>query len=257
MALDYEKDGRIAVLTLNRPQAHNALDRESLELLAQAWSDFAADPEAAALIVTGAGRASFCVGGDLKEWLAQDRDPHAAGIMDKLRPPMRQTRMFKPVIAAVNGHCLGGGLELALACDLRLASRTARFGLPEIKRGIFPGQGATQRLARVLPYNLAAEMLFMGEIIGADEALRMGLVNRVVDQENLLPLARSWALKLARRPPLALAAAKEALLAGYDLPLKEGLALEGRLRKEIGRTQDAREGMTAFLEKRKPLFKGE
>ena len=257
MALDYAKDGPIALLTLNRPHALNALDQDSLGLLARAWANFAADPDAAVLIVTGAGRASFCVGGDLKEWLAQDRDPHAAGLMDSLLTPMRDTRMYKPVIAAVNGHCLGGGFELALACDLRLASCTARFGLPEIKRGIFPGQGATQRLARVLPYNLAAEMLFMGEIIGAEEAQRLGLVNRVVNQEDLLPLAKSWARKLAGRPPLALTAAKEALLAGYDLPLAEGLTLEGRLRKEIGQTRDAREGRTAFVEKRKPVFKGE
>ena len=256
MALDYEKDGRIATLTLNRPQALNALDREALDLLAQAWSDFAADPELVVLIVTGAGRDSFCVGGDLKEWRRLGRDPHAAGVMDNLQTPMRRTGLFKPVIAAVNGHCLGGGLELALACDLRLASSNARFGLPEIKRGIFPGQGGTQRLGRVLPYNLAAEMLLLGEIIGAEEAFRIGLVNRVVNREELLPLAGSWAEKLAQRPPLALAAAKEALLKSYDLDLEEGLALEGDLRKKIGRTEDAREGAAAFVEKRKPVFKG-
>ncbi len=256
MALDYAKRGDIAVITLNRPEVLNALDRESLDRLAEAWSDFVSDPQLRVLVVTGAGEKSFCVGADLKEWRKAGQDPHAAGIMDRLKTPMRDTGNYKPVIAAVNGHCLAGGLELALVCDLRLASEKADFGLPEIKRGIFPGQGATQRLTRILPYNLAAEMIFLGESIDAGEALRIGLVNLVVSPGELMPAALGWAERLAQASPPALAAAKEALLGSYDLPLEDGLALEGRLRKRIGRSEDAREGTAAFAEKRRPLFRG-
>ena len=164
--------------------------------------------------------------------------------------------MFKPVIAAINGYCLGGGLELALSCDLRLASGSATFGQPEIKRGIFPGQGATQRLTRILPYHLAAELIFTGEAIDARKALQLGLINRLVEARSLMKEAWQLAGTISEKPPLALRAAKEALLKSYDLSLVEGLRYEGELRKKVGITEDAREGIAAFMEKRKPIFKG-
>lgn len=256
MSLVYEKEGRVATITLNRPRVLNALDRETLRLLNEAWADFGQDPGLGVLIVTGAGERSFCVGADLKEWRAKGTDPHAAALPELGRTPMRRTDLYKPVIAAINGLCLGGGFELALACDLRLASEEAVLGLPEIKRGIFPGQGATQRLPRILPYNLAAELILTGETITAKEAWRMGLVNRLTAPKELLPQARALAKEISELSPLALSSAKEALLKSYELPLREGLELEGRLRTAVGRTKDAREGVRAFTEKRKPKFKG-
>jgi len=257
MSLRYEKKERMALVTLNRPERMNALDRQTILELSEVWADFKDDHGLRVMILTGAGEKAFCVGADIKEWAAEGQDPHAAGWFDHIVTPMRTTDMFKPVIAAINGYCLGGGLELALACDMRLASESATFGQPEIKRGIFPGQGATQRLPRILPYNLAAEMVFTGEAIDAREALRIGLINRVVASRDLMDQARELAERIADKPPLALRAAKEALLKSYDLSLAEGLRHEGRLRKDIGRTRDAREGAIAFLEKRKPVFKGD
>ncbi|MBW1712997.1 MAG: enoyl-CoA hydratase/isomerase family protein [Deltaproteobacteria bacterium] len=257
MGLLYERKDRIAFITLNRPGAMNALDRATVLELSESWADFRDDPQLRVLVVTGAGDKAFCAGGDVREWVAAGQDPHAAGWLDGLVTPMRMTDLYKPVIAAINGHCLGGGLELALACDLRLASTWARFGQPEIKLGIFPGQGATQRLPRLLPYNLAAELLFTGEIIDAQEAWRIGLVNRLAEPQELMNQARALAQELADKPPLALQAAKEALLKSYDLPFEEGLSHEGRLRKKIGRSRDAAEGRAAFIDKREPVFKGE
>jgi enoyl-CoA hydratase/carnithine racemase len=257
MSLLYEQKGRIALVTLNRPEMMNALNRQTIFELAKVWADFREDPRLLVMIITGAGDKAFCVGGDIKERADMDQDPHAAGWLDDVATPMRMTDMFKPVIAAINGHCLGGGLELALACDLRLASESATFGQPEIKLGIFPGQGATQRLPRILPYNLAAELIFTGEAIDAREALRIGLVNRLVAPRDLMNQAWDLAARIADKPPLALQAAKEALLKSYALSLAEGLRYEGKLRKDIGGTKDANEGIVAFLEKRKPVFRGE
>ena len=257
MSLLYETKDRTALVTLNRPKVMNALDRQTIFELRDVWADYRDDPRLLVMIITGAGDKAFCVGGDIKELTTTGQDPHASGWLDDVATPMRMTDMFKPVIAAINGHCLGGGLELALACDLRLASESATFGQPEIKRGIFPGQGATQRLTRILPYNLAAELIFTGEAIDAREALRIGLVNRLCAPRKLLDQAWELAYRIADKPPLALQAAKEALLKSYELSLAEGLRHEGKLRKNIGRTRDAREGMIAFLERRKPVFTGQ
>jgi enoyl-CoA hydratase/carnithine racemase len=169
---------------------------------------------------------------------------------------MRDTECYKPVIAAIDGYCLGGGLELALSCDIRVASRQSVFGQPEIKLGFFPGMGASQRLPRVLPYNWAAEILFLGDFIDAAEAYRLGMINRLVSPEEVMPTAMELAENISRRPPLALRAAKEALLKSYDLPLSQGLRMEGLLRHAVGRTEDAREGVKAFDEKRAPEYKG-
>jgi len=160
------------------------------------------------------------------------------------------------VIAAINGHCLGGGLELALLADIRISAEHATFGQPEIRLGIFPGMGATQRLPRTLPYNLAAEILLTGERFGAAKAFEIGLVNRVVPSQDLMKTAFSVAETIGANAPLALRAVKEALLKSYDLPLDQGLRLEGLLRRIVGDTQDAHEGVRAFLEKRKPRFMG-
>lgn len=256
MVVLYEEKEKIAIITLNRPEVMNAINRELAQALCDAWTDFAEDPGVSVLIITGAGEKAFCVGADLKE--KEDKgDIHVTSFWDgSFRLPMRGAEIYKPVIAAINGHCLGGGLELALLADIRIASENAAFGQPEIRLGIFPGMGATQRLPRTLPYNLAAEILFTGERLGAAKALEIGLVNRVVPSQDLMKTALSVAETISNNAPLALRAVKEALLRSYDLPLDQGLRLEGVLRRIVGDTEDAREGVSAFLEKRKPRFMG-
>lgn len=257
MVLRYEKKGKIATITLNRPEAMNAISRELARELYNAWYDFAGDPALSVLVVTGAGEKAFCVGADLKE-KEEKGDVHVTSFWDgAFKLPMRGPELFKPVIAAINGHCLGGGLELALLADIRIAAEHATFGQPEIKLGIFPGMGATQRLPRSLPYNLAAEILLTGERFTAARAFEIGLVNRVVPSQDLVETALSVAESISRNAPLALRAVKEALLRSYDLPLDQGLRLEGVLRRIVGETEDAQEGVRAFLERRAPEFKGE
>jgi E-phenylitaconyl-CoA hydratase len=256
MVLLYEKKDRIAIVTLNRPEAMNAINRELARALYEAWSDFAGDPGLSVLVITGAGEKAFCVGADLKEKELKG-DIHVTSFWDgSFKSPMRGAELYKPVIAAINGHCLGGGLEIALLADIRIAAEHATFGQPEIRLGIFPGMGATQRLPRTLPYNLAAEMLLTGERFGAAKALDIGLVNRVVPSKDLMKTALSVAETISGNAPLALRAVKEALLKSYDLPLDQGLRLEGLLRRIVGDTEDAQEGVRAFLEKRQPKFTG-
>jgi E-phenylitaconyl-CoA hydratase len=256
MVLLYEKKDKIATITLNRPEVMNAINHELAHLLYEAWLDFAGDAGMSVLIITGAGEKAFCVGADLKEKELKG-DVHVASFWDgSFRLPMRGPEIFKPVIAAINGHCLGGGLELALLADIRIAAEHAMFGQPEIRLGIFPGMGATQRLPRSLPYNLAAEILLTGERFEASKALDIGLVNRVVPSQDLMKTAFSMAETISNNAPLALRAVKESLIRSYDLPLDQGLRLEGVLRRIVGDTEDAREGVKAFMEKRKPRFMG-
>jgi E-phenylitaconyl-CoA hydratase len=256
MELIYEKKEKVATITLNRPEAMNAISREMARALSEAWTDFAEDPSLSVLIVTGAGDKAFCVGADLKEKELKG-DVHVTSFWNgSSKVPMRGAPLYKPVIAAINGHCLGGGLELALLADIRIAADHATFGQPEIRLGVFPGMGATQRLPRTLSYNLAAEILFTGDRFDARKALEMGLINRVVPAGELKAAARSVAETVSAQAPLALRAVKEALLRSYDLPLDEGLRLEGLLRRIVGDTQDAQEGVRAFLERREPQFSG-
>lgn len=238
MTIEYEIKDKIARIFLNRPHVLNALDSRSFQRLAQAWEDFSMNPEASVLIVAGRGDRAFCVGADLKEWRKEGIDFHASGLMDRVNSPMLNTSVLKPVIAAIQGYCLGGGLELALACDIRIASETAVFGLPEIKHGFFPGQGATQRLPRILPYNLAAEILLTGENLTAREAWRIGLVNRLKPPDTLMEEAENAAAALASKPLSALTAAKACLLKSYELPLEAGLLYEGKRRREVAWSKD-------------------
>jgi E-phenylitaconyl-CoA hydratase len=256
MPLLYEKKEKIAIITLNRPEVMNAISRELARKLYGAWCDFAKDPALSVMVITGAGEKAFCVGADLKE-KEEKGDVHVTSFWDgSFKLPMRGPELYKPVIAAINGYCLGGGLELALLADIRIAAEHATFGQPEITLGIFPGMGATQRLRRSLPYNIAAEILLTGERFGASKAHEIGLVNRVVPLQDLMKTAFSAAETISRHAPLALRAVKEALLRSYDLPLDQGLRLEGVLRRIVGDTEDAHEGVKAFMEKRKPRFIG-
>ena len=252
MPLDYEKEGKIAIFTINRPRAFNAIDVETWQGLNDSMADFRDDPELWVGIVTGTGDKAFCSGADIKDTL-----PYMKEHSEWLWPaaPKYGLDLWKPLIAAINGVALGGGLEIALACDIRIASENARLGTPEVTLGIMPGWGATQKLARVIPRAKAAEILFTGKPIDAQEAYRIGLVNKVVPQEELMPTAKEWAETLCQVGPLGVRAAKQAMLRGYSMPLDDGLRLEGSLLKYLLETEDCEEGTTAFTEKRKPDFK--
>ncbi|MBI2914250.1 MAG: enoyl-CoA hydratase/isomerase family protein [Chloroflexi bacterium] len=256
MPVRYEPDGHIVTITIDRPEALNAIDLETWQEFSEATGRLAADQEAWAGIITGAGAKAFCAGADLGSTIPRlmddpERNPYPA-------PPtiMRGQEVAKPLIAAINGLALGGGLEIVLACDLRIAAENARFGSPEVNLGLIPGWGATQRLPRQLPWAIAARILLTGEYLSAEEALRVGLVNAVVPQPELMAEARRWAETLCQRGPLALRAAKRAMLEGAGLPLEEGLRIEQRYFNSLAYTDDLREGLVAFGEKRQPVFRG-
>ncbi len=258
MAILYEKRDRVAIITINRPEAMNAIDPETHWELDATFRAFRDDRELWAAILTGAGEKAFSAGADLKKLIPQsfaeargrpDQQPGLGGIT-------RGLEIWKPIIAAINGHCLAGGLELALACDLRLAASHATFGLTEVRWGLIPGAGGTQRLPRAIPLGKAMELIFLAEPIDAQEAYRLGLVNKIVPLPELMPTALNWAQTICERGPLAIRAAKEAVLRGLDLPLAEGLRLEAFLSGTLRGTEDAQEGPRAFVEKRRPVFKG-
>lgn len=255
MAIIFEKKGGIAYITLNRPEALNALDIKTVEEVTQALMEYRDDDSLGAAIITGAGDKAFCAGADLKTLV-----PLMTQSVDRpwALPPslMRGLELLKPVIAAINGMALGGGLELALACDLRVASEKARFGTPEVAIGALPGWGGTQRLARAIPRCKAAEILLLGVPIDAQEAYRIGLVNKVVPAEQLMPTAEGWAKRLCEVAPLAVRAIKECIIRGASLPFEEALRLEWLLVSRLLTSEDAQEGIKSFVEKRKPQFKG-
>jgi enoyl-CoA hydratase/carnithine racemase len=252
--INYAKEGRIAIFTLDRPQAMNAMNVEGLKELSKAMIDFRDDPEVWVGIVTGAGDKAFCGGADIKDTLPFMKE-HRNDPWNFPPEHWRGLEVWKPLIAAVNGMALGGGLEIALACDLRIAAENARFGAPEVTLGLIPGWGATQRLPRIIPWCKAAELMFLGKPIDAQEAHRIGLVNKVVPQAELMAAARQWAEAICNVGPLAVQAAKEAMIKGYSLPLDEGLGLESALFGYLLGTEDYKEASTAFIEKRKPVYK--
>ncbi len=254
MALEYTKEGRIAIFTFNRPEARNAMNVETNRQLNEAMIDFRDDPELWVGIITGTGDKAFCAGADIKEMLPF-RKAHSDRPWALPATPARGLELWKPLIAAVNGLALGGGLEIALACDIRIASENARFGQPEILIGMMPGGGGTQRLPRLIPWCKAAEMLLLGKPIDAQEAYRIGLVNKVVPLDQLMPTAMEWAEAICQASPLAVRASKEAMIRGYSMTLEDGLRLEFSLVNYVMGTEDFTEGTTAFVEKRKPAFK--
>lgn len=254
MAIDYKKEGRIAIFTINRPQAMNAINMEAIREFEQAMVDFRDDPELWVGIITGAGDRAFCGGADIKDTLSFMKEHrHSQWTF----PPAiwRRLELWKPLIAAINGMALGGGLEIALCCDIRIAAENARLGTPEVGLGLIPGWGGTQRLSRVIPWAKAAEILLMGRLIDAREAYRIGLVNKVVPQKEVMPTAKEWAEAICGLAPLAVRAAKEAMIRGYSMTLEDGLRLENSLQAYVMETEDFTEGTTAFVEKRKPTYK--
>jgi enoyl-CoA hydratase len=250
-----ERDGKLAIVTINRPKV-NALTKELIDELRQSMVELKHDGAIRCIILTGAGEKAFVAGGDigsiskLTPAEGKDHSQHGKDAFDVIED------LGKPVIAAVNGFALGGGCELAMACTLRIAADTARFGQPEIKLGIIPGYGGTQRLSRLVGKGRAMELVLTGRMIDADEALRIGLVNRVVPAPSLMEEARAWAHTLAAGPPIAIRFAMEAINKGLEMPLPEGLFLEATLFGLLTTTEDMREGTRAFLEKRQAEFKG-
>lgn len=257
----FEVDDRVALVTINRPAAMNALDPDTLRALSEAWREVRDDPAIWVAIVTGAGDRAFCAGADLKRTIPQR--PGAAG-QDRWRmfQPNAQPNLddglavWKPVIAAVNGYCLGAGLTLLSACDIRVAAESATFGLPEVLHGVVPTLGATQRLPRQLPWAVAMEMLLLGRRLSAAEALGFGLVNQVVADGEALPAARAYAERFLSGAPLTVRAIKEAAVRGQSMALDEGMRLEQLLSQAIRSTADFAEGPRAFAEKRPPRYTG-
>jgi E-phenylitaconyl-CoA hydratase len=256
MPVHYDLDGHIATITLDRPDALNSIDREMNEALAVAWRRFNEDDAAWVGILTGAGDRAFCAGADLKDLIpAAGEQARAGGLTEfNFGGNTRDFQTWKPTIAAINGFALAGGLEIALACDLRIAVPRARFGLPEVRWAIIPGGGGTQRLPRLIPAAKALELILTGAQIDAEEALRLGLISRIVEPGELLSVAKETAQALLQNGPLALRAAKRAVLEGLDGTLEKGLQLELGLFGQMLLTEDAVEGPKAFAEKRPPNY---
>lgn len=258
MSIDVDVlDGGIAVVTINRPDKRNALDAEHYQALSDAWTRVRDDDEIRVAVITGAGDKVFSAGADLKSWIG--RKVRMTELWQTQRGMLlnRGLEIWKPVIAAINGHCVGGGMTLMLATDIRVSASHATFGLSEVKRGIIAANGGTQRIPDQLPYAIAMEMLLTGDAIDAQAALRWGLINQVVPSGQELDAALAYARRIAANAPLAVQAAKELALRSNEGGLAAGLRFEQFVNHILQRTEDAQEGRTAFAEKRAPKFKGE
>lgn len=250
-----KRDDHIAVITLNRPEKLNALNAEVRTLLKEAFTELATDDDVRVVVIHGAGEKAFVAGADISEF--------AARTADEQRAVYREPRIYevlgafpKPVIAAIHGFCIGGGSELALACDIRVADRTARLSQAEIRIGLIPGGGGTQRLAHLVGRGQAMIISCTGDFVDAEDAHRMGWVEILVDEGEHLQKALELAGRMARWSPVALRLAKQAVNAAFEKPLKEGMEYEKELFLEAFASEDGREGVRAFMEKRKPEFKG-
>ena len=267
MALIYEKRKGIAYLTLNRPEARNAIDPELAVELAGAWEDYRDDKDMRCAILTGAGDKAFCAGADLGKLIplfTGARQPESEAEQQIVKDPstssralLRNFELYKPVIAAINGHAIAGGLEFLYSTDIRISCPEAKFGLQEVKWAIFPMGGSSVHLPRQLPYARAMEMLLTGELIDAQEALKFGFLNRIVERNEVMEEAQRYADIIADNGPLAVSAIKKAVLSISGMTLEEGLAKELEIAMPVFATKDAREGPRAFKEKRRPKYIGE
>lgn len=262
----FEKRDGVAWITFNRPERKNAISPEAFCLMADAWTEFRDDDALRVAVLTGAGDGAFTSGGDLKQLLplwTGARQPETEWDERLLADPgisfvalLKTIELYKPIIAAVNGDALGGGTELMLACDLRVAASHARFGLSEVKRALVPGGGSMVRLPRQIGWAKAMELLLLGDAISAEEALDLGLINRVVAAADLEEAALDYASRLARNGPLALQAIKRTALQTSGIPLADAYAIEAQNAGNVMQSEDAREGPRAFAEKREPVYKG-
>lgn len=264
--LDVQTDANVAVVTLNRPEARNALNPELIVALAAAWDQLAADDDVRAIVVTGADGSTFCSGFDLGTTIPlmtgsrQPQDEHEQAVVDDGglmgRATLRDLDPGKPTIAAVNGHAIAGGMELMLGCDLRVVATGVKLGLSEVALGLVPAMGGTARLGRHLPRAIAMELLLTARPMASDDLASTGLINRLVPADEVLDAAKELAAAIASNAPLAARAARAVIRASDDLSEAEALALEAERSAELARTEDAREGPLAFLEKRPPRFVG-
>ncbi|MBW8638712.1 enoyl-CoA hydratase/isomerase family protein [Hoeflea sp. WL0058] len=256
MSIDLLTTGHIARITLNRPERMNALDGAHYTALAEAWTAVRDDDAIRAVVVTGSGDKAFCAGADLNGFtntgppLSELWNPQQGMLLN------RGIELYKPVLAAVNGYCLGGGMTLLMATDLRLAIPSATFAVTEVKRGVIAANGGTQRILKQLPHAIGMELLLTGRSMDAEEALHWGLINRIVPKEQLDDAAMELAEALAANAPLAMRASKELALRSYDMDLQAGLRAEQMANRLMQTTQDVKEGARAFAEKRPPVFKG-
>ena len=255
-AVTLEVRNMVAWITLNRPDALNTINDDVRRQLPAAIRAADADAEVRVMVLRGAGERAFCAGADIKGFgVVEATVPYRqARVHDHWISAFEQAR--KPVIASIHGHCLGGGLEIALACDIRIAARDAKFGFPETGLGVIPGAGGTQRITRVLGLGLALDLVLTGERLDAEHALRIGLISRLVEADGLLEQTRVLAETIAAKPPAATQFAKEAVRRGNELELLAGLRLETDLQTHLVNTQDHREAAAAFREKRPPRFSG-
>lgn len=257
MSILFEQKGHVAVLTLNRPEVYNAINRELLATLRTSLSQIRQDKKIRVVVITGSGDKAFCSGADLKERKTMS-ELEVRQYIENIRDTFTMIEALpQPVIASINGLALGGGTELALACDLRIISETGAMGLTETALGIIPGAGGTQRLPRIVGIGIAKELIYTARKIGAIEAERIGLVNRVSSNEELLQDTLAWAEDIAANGPIALAQAKKAINQGIEVTLSAGLEIESMAYQVLIPTKDRQEGLTAFAEKRKPKYIGE
>ncbi|MBO8162242.1 MAG: enoyl-CoA hydratase [Brevibacillus sp.] len=257
MTLGFRAEGNIAVLTIERPEVHNCLNLSTLTRMRERINQIRSDREIRVVIITGQGDKAFCAGADLKERSEMTEEQVQHFILTIRDTFTELERLPKPVIAAINGAAFGGGTELALACDLRIASESVQMGLTETSLGIIPGAGGTQRLPRIIGRAKAKELIFTARRITAREALELGLVNRVVPPEQLMSTALALAEEIAANAPIALAQAKYAIDTGLEVDLSTGLAIETNAYQLLIPTRDRLEGLAAFREKRKPTYRGE
>lgn len=256
MSVDFVVEGGVAEITLNRPERLNAMDADAYRRLSELWVEVRDDPAIRVAIVTGAGERSFSTGADLKSYVTDPQDLSGFWLTQHEQLLNRGLEVWKPVIAAVNGYCLGGGMTLLLATDVRIAVPHATFGLTEVKRGILAGNGGTQRVLEQLPYAIGMELLLTGRSVDAATAARWGLVNEVVEPDALLGRAREIAAEIAANAPLAVQATKELAVRSRDLDRVSGLRLEQAMNRHLQQTEDAREGPAAFAERRPAVFVG-
>ncbi|MEJ5255747.1 MAG: enoyl-CoA hydratase-related protein [Acidimicrobiales bacterium] len=272
MPIHYEKAPRpgadhVVLITIDRPETKNALDMYHFRDLARAWRDFRDDDDAWVAIITGVGR-NFMAGADLKTYIPQITElakeisrgevteVDGCRLSDGTRAVLRDTNIYKPIIAAINGPCVAGGMEMLGGVDIRIATPHATFGVMEPKRGLFAGGGTTARLPRQIPFPAAMELLLTAERFPAERALQMGLLNEIVPEEELLDRAFEWAARITANAPLAVQATKESVLRGLATTLEEAYTIEQQLSQQIFQTEDAKEGPRAFAEKRDPVWKG-
>ncbi len=266
MALIYEKKNHIAYITLNRPEAQNAFDPETVVDILDAWTDYRNDDSLRCAILTGSGDEVFSSGADLKRLIplmTGARQPETEADHKIQKDPymtqkafLRNFKLYKPVIAAINGHAIAGGFEILYGTDIRIAAEGARFGLQEVKWSIVPLMGSTVKLPRQIPYAIAMELMLTGELIDAEEALRIGFINKIVPKGQVMAEAERFAGIIVKNGPLALKAVKQSALEGIGIPLKDGLAKELEIGIPVFLSEDAKEGPRAFKEKREPKFQG-